>query len=590
MTIDRRYSVAEGTAFKAPCRVATTANILLIGLQSIDSVTVAEHDRVLVKDQTTASENGIYEATTGNWTRTKDFDGAYDIVHGTKVYVTSGGEANTEYTVTSADPITIGTSNITFEVAFDSILVEAEAAAALATAAAAALGNQAYTFDYYSQAAAATVPVGVKSLRLMGYYTYGDAPQAHYYRVAAQPATANRIRTTDRFMPDGSTSAGNGGWWQMVLDGLTDVRKYGVIPSFGDVTTLLNGAIAAGNILIPPSISTYTLSSEVTLVSDRQIWVQPGAHLKNTGGRWTGYLVSNVHIRNDGWLEFASTADAAAKVLWSAASNRGLIEMGSDPASPTGPLSVYGMGKVSSDYVFTTVAATGLPATGAPNSAYQLNRKGIAFMFSHDVLCEGQEVYGTWGETIYYVGSSWNVKFLNNNIHDVAFDAIDFNTGTTFPSGQIAGNRCQNAYAGVEASGGKIYRNIIRNCVIGITTGAGGGAYAVDVSHNEVTTTQDTGISVAYSGALQLFNVSHNQVQAAGSHGILCSNIQGGQVCNNTVIGHGQLSAGYSVILLADAVYLRADGNVTVSPGAFSSGNFTNNAGASNSVGTNPTF
>ena len=51
---DRRYGVSGNLAMKAPCRVATTANITLNGLQTIDGVTVAAGDRVLVKDQSSS--------------------------------------------------------------------------------------------------------------------------------------------------------------------------------------------------------------------------------------------------------------------------------------------------------------------------------------------------------------------------------------------------------------------------------------------------------------------------------------------------------------------------------------------------------
>lgn len=115
-TIDRRYSVAEGTAVKAPVRVATTANITLSGLQSIDGVTVAAYDRVLVKNQTTATENGIYEVSSGNWLRTKDFDGAYDVVHGSRVLVVQGSEnALREFYVSTSGTITIDTTSIAFQ-------------------------------------------------------------------------------------------------------------------------------------------------------------------------------------------------------------------------------------------------------------------------------------------------------------------------------------------------------------------------------------------------------------------------------------------------------------------------------------------
>lgn len=143
--IDRRYSVAEGTAVKAPCRVATTANITLSGLLTVDSVTLVEHDRVLVKNQTTGSQNGIYEASSGNWLRSKDFDGAYDIVTGTRVFVTSGTvNASYEYAVSTTGDITIDSTSIVFaSTGAASAAASAAAASASATAAAASAATAA---------------------------------------------------------------------------------------------------------------------------------------------------------------------------------------------------------------------------------------------------------------------------------------------------------------------------------------------------------------------------------------------------------------------------------------------------------------
>ena len=88
--IDRLNGVTDGVAVKAACRVATTANITLSGVQTVDGVLLAELDRVLVKDQTDTTLNGIYSVSTGLWTRTTDFNGSRDIVYGTLVYVNLG--------------------------------------------------------------------------------------------------------------------------------------------------------------------------------------------------------------------------------------------------------------------------------------------------------------------------------------------------------------------------------------------------------------------------------------------------------------------------------------------------------------------
>lgn len=66
-------SVAQGLSFKAPALVASTANIpTLSGLLTIDGVTLVAGNRVLVKNQATQSENGIYVAASGAWARSSD--------------------------------------------------------------------------------------------------------------------------------------------------------------------------------------------------------------------------------------------------------------------------------------------------------------------------------------------------------------------------------------------------------------------------------------------------------------------------------------------------------------------------------------
>jgi hypothetical protein len=67
-------SYAAGISWKQPCAVATLTNITLSGLQTIDSYTTLAGDRVLVKNQTNAAQNGIYLASATAWTRSLDAD------------------------------------------------------------------------------------------------------------------------------------------------------------------------------------------------------------------------------------------------------------------------------------------------------------------------------------------------------------------------------------------------------------------------------------------------------------------------------------------------------------------------------------
>lgn len=112
----RLGGIPSGLGFKAPVYLTTTANITLNGVQTIDGVSATAGKRVLVKNQTDASENGIYVVATGNWSRATDMDTNGDVVEGTRVWVTDGTLYDqTEWVVTSADDITIDTSDIVFE-------------------------------------------------------------------------------------------------------------------------------------------------------------------------------------------------------------------------------------------------------------------------------------------------------------------------------------------------------------------------------------------------------------------------------------------------------------------------------------------
>jgi hypothetical protein len=115
-TTDRLDGVNEGIAKKAPVRVRTTANITLSGEQTIDGVAAVEGDRVLVMVQTDATENGIYNVSTGVWERSLDCNGNRDLVTGSMVFVNEGTTwADTLWQcTTSPNPIVFDTDDITW--------------------------------------------------------------------------------------------------------------------------------------------------------------------------------------------------------------------------------------------------------------------------------------------------------------------------------------------------------------------------------------------------------------------------------------------------------------------------------------------
>jgi len=111
-------AATTGLSWKNSVQCATTVNITLSGLQTIDTYTTLAGDRVLVKNQSDATQNGIYVASSGAWARSADTNTGLEL-EGAAVYVNNGstgtyGQMNTAWTCTNGGTITIGTTDITW--------------------------------------------------------------------------------------------------------------------------------------------------------------------------------------------------------------------------------------------------------------------------------------------------------------------------------------------------------------------------------------------------------------------------------------------------------------------------------------------
>jgi hypothetical protein len=118
---NKRYVDAARTGLdvKQSVRVATTESITLIGTQTIDGITLSVGDRVLVKNQNIASENGIYNVDDGSWTRSSDADNSPngEVTSGMFTFVESGTtNQNTGFVLTTTNPIVLDTTSLIFTV------------------------------------------------------------------------------------------------------------------------------------------------------------------------------------------------------------------------------------------------------------------------------------------------------------------------------------------------------------------------------------------------------------------------------------------------------------------------------------------
>lgn len=108
-------AVKQALDIKDSVRVATTANITLSGTQTIDGVTVVAGDRVLVKDQSTGSQNGIYVVAAGAWSRSIDANISSEVTAGLFVFVEEGtANGDTGWVLITNQPITLDTTALTF--------------------------------------------------------------------------------------------------------------------------------------------------------------------------------------------------------------------------------------------------------------------------------------------------------------------------------------------------------------------------------------------------------------------------------------------------------------------------------------------
>jgi len=109
-------SVASGLDVKGSVRVASTTNVSTSTVTTIDGVTLVTGDRVLLKNQTTSSQNGIYDWAGNALTRTSDANTGAVMNSGMFVFVEEGtANANNGYVLTTVNPITAGTTALVFE-------------------------------------------------------------------------------------------------------------------------------------------------------------------------------------------------------------------------------------------------------------------------------------------------------------------------------------------------------------------------------------------------------------------------------------------------------------------------------------------
>lgn len=189
--VERLARIANTPAYKIPVRVATTANLASLStLLTVDGVTLVADDRVLVKDQTNTIANGIYVASTSDWTRASDANELRDLVNGSMVLVTNGSTwALTEFRLSATNPVTPGTTALTWE----EISSEQSGSAATSAAAAAASASAAASSESAAAASAAAALVSENAAELAETNAETAEAAAEAAEAAAEAAAISTV-------------------------------------------------------------------------------------------------------------------------------------------------------------------------------------------------------------------------------------------------------------------------------------------------------------------------------------------------------------------------------------------------------------
>jgi hypothetical protein len=222
-------ALAQGIDAKASVVAATTANITLSGAQTIDGISIIAGDRVLVKDQSTASNNGIYLCATGSWTRTTDADTYSELVaaftfvekgttnadSGFICTIDAGGTlGSTSITwaqfsgagqITAGDGLTKTGNTLNVGTASSSRIVVNGDNIDLASSGVTPGTYQSVTFDTYGRATAGTNPTTIAGYNISNAYTKTEIDSIFGSTTAAATSASNAATSAS----NASTSASN---------------------------------------------------------------------------------------------------------------------------------------------------------------------------------------------------------------------------------------------------------------------------------------------------------------------------------------------------------------------------------------------
>lgn len=279
--------------FKHSVQVATTANIALTGLQAVDGIALSAGARVLVKNQTLARDNGIYQVAAGAWNRTSDADTDAKVSPGLLVLVEKGAvNGDSAWQLVSDGPIALGVSAQLYEMAFGRSGIAAGT-------------YRSVTVDKYGRVVGASNPTTVAGYGLTDVLTSAQVNTSLNLKAnVASPTLTGIPRAPTAIREDNSTQLATtefvrqlGLNFPMATAGLSDGQTLGLIHA-GKYTTMSG---------------TGTWSGTVNLAASS---IPKGTVFILSVGSGLGTITVNAPRSGNGYIAVGSTSYASLAVTY----------------------------------------------------------------------------------------------------------------------------------------------------------------------------------------------------------------------------------------------------------------------------------
>jgi hypothetical protein len=333
--------LVTGLDFKQSVRAATTANITLSATQTIDGVAVVAGNRVLVKDQSTSSQNGIYVVAAGAWSRSTDADNtpAGEVTAGMYCFVEEGTtNADSGWVLTTNDAITLGTTSLVF--AQFNGLGQVNAGTGLSKT-----GN---TLNHSNSVTGATIAEGGSTRTLASGGTF-NVPSVTYDaqgHITAStsvaltlPASTNNVGTVTSVSGTAPVSVATGTSTPVISMAAASSGVNGYMT--GTYATKLDGIAAGAQVNVATNLSAGTVTATTYPLNSS---TGTGVTLAAATGSLAGLMVAADKTKLDG-IATGAQVNVAADLAYTTAASNGTVtsSTGTDATIPAATTSLAGL-------------------------------------------------------------------------------------------------------------------------------------------------------------------------------------------------------------------------------------------------------